>query len=301
MKQLSCLLLALSIVTFHSACATDVEQIPVTESYGGNIDIFAPLVLDDAGNIQTEDFPNEKFEPLLVIRTEQDYSDFLGRIPNKQVGKGPAAAKNNDPMLQKPKIDFTESMLVVLTRAGLFAPEIKKVTRKDGNIVVEAEEYPDFAEARPYGTGSYSAVLIPHSKGKVTVQITEKKMEDLLAEQVNPQKPKQEAALQKESCLKPRTVQGVLKHYPSDVRSAQAWHGYNFMVGNTPVIPTKELTEEKLKEFVGAKVSVTGVWEPGREWKPTEEQTAMPMPAYPDEQKIIVGDGLKATSISLVE
>jgi hypothetical protein len=44
-------------------------------------------------------------------------------------------------------------------------------------IVVETE-VSDNMQSRPYGTGTYRAVLIPLSRGKVIVQTTERKEKD---------------------------------------------------------------------------------------------------------------------------
>lgn len=104
-----------------------------------------------------------------------------------------------------------------------------------------------------------------------------------------------------ESDPEQRTISGYLKHFPSNIRSSQAWHGHHFMVGNTPVIPTDQVPEEVLKKFVGALVMVTGVWHPGERWIPAEEEMNMPMPVDPDKGIIIKGDGLQVSSIKLVK
>ena len=95
------------------------------------------------------------------------------------------------------------------------------------------------------------------------------------------------------------TVQGVMKHIPASVRSSQAWHSHQFMVGSTPVIPTAAVSEKELKWHVGKSVVVSGIWHAGQQWRPTEEDENMPMPVYPDEQIIIRGEGLKVSSIQL--
>ena len=95
------------------------------------------------------------------------------------------------------------------------------------------------------------------------------------------------------------TVQGVMKHFPANVRRSHAWHGHQFMVGSTPVIPTAAVPEKELKWHVGKSVVVSGIWHAGQQWRPTEEEENMPMPVYPDEQIIIRGDGLKVSSIQL--
>ncbi|MDH3692675.1 MAG: hypothetical protein OEU36_24880 [Gammaproteobacteria bacterium] len=96
-----------------------------------------------------------------------------------------------------------------------------------------------------------------------------------------------------------KTVQGVMKHVPANVRSSQAWQGHQFMVGSTPVIPTAAVPEKELEWHVGKSVVVSGIWDAGQEWWPTEEEKNMPMPVYPDEQIIIRGEGLKVSSIQL--
>ena len=93
------------------------------------------------------------------------------------------------------------------------------------------------------------------------------------------------------------TIQGVLNHFPTNVRSMQAWSDHQFMIGNTPIIPTPAVPEERLKRHVGSSVIVSGVWHAGKEWHPTEEEKDMPMPAYPKKQIISRGDGLRLSSI----
>ena len=56
-----------------------------------------------------------------------------------------------------------------------------------------------------------------------------------------------------------------------------------------------------LKKFVGAMVTVSGTWQPGEPWVPTEEEKLMPMPVDPDNDVVIRGDGLLAASIGLIE
>ena len=110
-----------------------------------------------------------------------------------------------------------------------------------------------------------------------------------------------ESASAKVSVPEQRTVRGVLLHFPSDVKSAQAWYGYNFIVGDTPVIGTEKVPEEMLKRFVGLEVIVSGVWHPGEQWKPTEEELSMQAPAHPDGEVVVRGDGIQAASIQPAE
>lgn len=144
------------------------NEIPVSKVYTGIIDISAPFT----GDLPPEN--DEEFEPLLVIRTSQAYDDFLKRIPVMGVSQGSPRPRNDDPLLQKPKIDFTRQMLVVVVQASMDGPEIRTVRRSAGKIVLMVE-FPDNGLPRPYGTGTYQAVLIPSAKEEVVVQTVETK------------------------------------------------------------------------------------------------------------------------------
>lgn len=112
-------------------------------------------------------------------------------------------------------------------------------------------------------------------------------------------RPESESA--KVSVPEQRTVRGVLRHFPSDVKSAEAWHGHNFIVGDTPVIATENVSQETMKRFVGLEVIVSGVWHPGEQWKPTEEESGLQAPVYPDGEVVVRGDGIQAASIKPAE
>ena len=101
------------------------------------------------------------------------------------------------------------------------------------------------------------------------------------------------------------TALGILRHFPSDVKSVQAWYGHNFLVGDTPVIATDKVSEETLKGLIGELVAVTGTWNPGERWKPTEEEFPVPTPqsilrdaeGVVDAKGVVRGDGIEATTI----
>ena len=98
-----------------------------------------------------------------------------------------------------------------------------------------------------------------------------------------------------------KTVQGVLKHFPSNARSAHAWYGHNFIIGNTPILPTDTVPEAILKKHVGKVLSVSGIWYPGKQWKPTKEEMNIPMPVNPKNKVIVRDDGLRASSIKIIK
>ncbi|QTN33004.1 hypothetical protein HZ994_11960 [Akkermansiaceae bacterium] len=94
-----------------------------------------------------------------------------------------------------------------------------------------------------------------------------------------------------------RTAKGVLRHFPSDVKSAQAWNGHNFLVGDTPVIATTTVPEETLKRFIGREVIVAGAWNPGEQWNPKEGDAIIQAPSHPGGEAVIRGDRIEVASI----
>ncbi|MBT4692160.1 MAG: hypothetical protein HOB73_02315 [Planctomycetaceae bacterium] len=98
------------------------------------------------------------------------------------------------------------------------------------------------------------------------------------------------------------TVSGLLEHFPENVQSTHAWHGHYYMVGGTPVIPTKEVPAETLQRFVGLEVVIQGVWHPGEKWNPTtEEENDLARPTGLDQPEVVRGDGVKVSSIQRVK
>lgn len=97
---------------------------------------------------------------------------------------------------------------------------------------------------------------------------------------------------------KSRTVSGILVHYPPDVRTAEAWKGHYFLLDGVPVQPSEKVPESELLKYVGKRISVTGRWNPGVVWKPTQEerQTDVPVNLDPN-QPVVRGDGLVVETI----
>ena len=98
-----------------------------------------------------------------------------------------------------------------------------------------------------------------------------------------------------------KTATGILSHFPSNVRTGQAWYGHNFMVGGVPVQPTTVVSEKNLLKCIGKKVSVSGTWNPGFVWKPTDEERNMQMPVNPDKDgPSIRGDGIMVDKLEML-
>lgn len=92
------------------------------------------------------------------------------------------------------------------------------------------------------------------------------------------------------------SVHGVLRHFPQDVKSEQAWLGHEYMVGDTPIRPTNAVPAEKLQNLVGKTVTIEGVWNPGKEVEPTNEELHS-RPIVPGGATLIRGSGIEALKV----
>ena len=72
-----------------------------------------------------------------------------------------------------------------------------------------------------------------------------------------------------------RQAEGILEYYSPNVQSSQAWYGHNFMLGDTPIKPSKDYPEEKLLKYVGKRIRVKGTWDAGKTEQPDPN---LPMP-----------------------
>lgn len=100
------------------------------------------------------------------------------------------------------------------------------------------------------------------------------------------------------------TVRGLLKQYPQDVKSAEAWLGHEFMIGETPIRPTEEVPREVLITMVGENVEIEGLWNAGKKWepaKPEDEEFHLQTPSYPEGVVIVRGSGIEASSVRKIK
>jgi CubicO group peptidase (beta-lactamase class C family) len=94
------------------------------------------------------------------------------------------------------------------------------------------------------------------------------------------------------------TVRGVLRHFPQDVKSVEAWLGHEFTVDGTPVRPTQAVPAGELRKLVGKRVTVEGTWNAGEEWKPEPGEQLLQTPEFREGQPVIVGSGVEATAVT---
>ena len=101
-----------------------------------------------------------------------------------------------------------------------------------------------------------------------------------------------------------KTVRGLLRHFPQNVKSSEAWLGHEFMVGETPIRTSEKVSAEELMKLVGENVEIEGVWNAGEKWEPpepTEEGFNLQHPSYPEGMTVIRGSVLEAASVRKVE
>jgi len=101
-----------------------------------------------------------------VIRDQAGYDALVATLPTYRIQMKQPAPPNDDPLLKKPKIDFTRQMLVVAIRHSMFyGPKIKRVLLARGReLIVEIlHESPEgiMAMASRSDVGTYEAVLVP--------------------------------------------------------------------------------------------------------------------------------------------
>ena len=111
---------------------------------------------------------------------------------------------------------------------------------------------------------------------------------------------KQQAAKEKSEPGKIVTVRGRLKQYPQDVKSTEAWLGNEFMVGETPIRPTKEVPREVLTTMLGENVEIKGPWNAGKTREPAnpgDEGFHLQTPSDPAEVGMAAGSGIEASSL----
>ena len=98
-----------------------------------------------------------------------------------------------------------------------------------------------------------------------------------------------------------KTAEGILEYFPQHVMSREAWLGHEYKVNGTPIRPTSVVPSEALRKMVGTKVKIEGVWNPGKQWEPTEEDSSLQNPVFPEGEIVIRGAGIEASSAVYVE
>ena len=114
-----------------------------------------------------------------VIRDQAGYDALVAALPQRLVQMKQPAPLNEDPLLKKPKIDFSRHMLVVAIRHSMFhGPTIRRVLLVRGReLIVEIlHESPEgiMAMASRSDVGTYEAVVVPRAHEKPTFRVEKK-------------------------------------------------------------------------------------------------------------------------------
>lgn len=114
-----------------------------------------------------------------VIRDQAGYDALVAALPRRRIQMKQPAPLNEDPLLQKPTIDFTRQMLVVATRRSMFhGPKIKRVLLIRGKeLIVEIlHESPEgiMAMASRSDVGTYEAVVVSRADEKPAFRVEKK-------------------------------------------------------------------------------------------------------------------------------
>ena len=135
----------------------NAAEIKPIKSYGGIIYIPRLFSLDGA--------KPKKEGPLIVVQDSKGYEKFLKRIPAKQISRTRPASINTDPLLKKPKVDFSKHTLIVVTRPFMTSPVIRSIQPKTKRVEVVVHFPRELPAAHPINIGTYTAILIPKTVG----------------------------------------------------------------------------------------------------------------------------------------
>jgi hypothetical protein len=102
----------------------------------------------------------KKEDPLIVVQDSQGYEKFLKQIPRTW-----PAPPNTDPLLKKPKIDFSKHTLIAVTRPSMTSPVIGSIKTNNQGVEVAVNFPRELPAAHPINIGTYTAILIPKTVG----------------------------------------------------------------------------------------------------------------------------------------
>ena len=108
-----------------------------------------------------------------IVDNEKALDEFRQRIPKKRPTKKHPAPPNEDPLLQEGALDFQKNLLIVVMRDETISayPEFKSVQEDEHQVVVHFHLPEPPPEARPFGWGTYRAVVLPIQKKPYQVKL----------------------------------------------------------------------------------------------------------------------------------
>lgn len=114
-----------------------------------------------------------------VLRTQQDYDDFVTRVPTVVLQKRQPAPASEDPLLQRPAVDFEQNFLLAIWSHNVHVDaKVLNAQRSGADLEVDLafgapSNYQ--AYAAPYGYGQYHLVAVPIFSGELKIKSIQKK------------------------------------------------------------------------------------------------------------------------------
>lgn len=110
----------------------------------------------------------------LVVRDRSAFDAFVDRIPEHRLQKRQPAPPSDDPLLDRPPVDFERRTMVVLIRGDTpwGTIEVKSLHREGDRVRVHREHPPLPDEgplAQPMGIGTYVALVVDRFDGPLLV------------------------------------------------------------------------------------------------------------------------------------
>ena len=108
-----------------------------------------------------------------AIHSQAEYEEFVERIPKERLQMKHPAPPSQDPLLQKPAIDFLAHTLVAVWSENVHIGCRIQDTRREGDdlkVQVDFDVPPDYRNyAAPYGYGQYHVLEVPAFPGSARV------------------------------------------------------------------------------------------------------------------------------------
>jgi hypothetical protein len=106
---------------------------------------------------------NNRSPHFQILDNQEDLEQFRKRIPKQIPSKKKPAPPNEDPLLESGRIDFQKNILLVVTRGQTLSayPVLENIEESEEQVVLLFDLPEPPPESRPYGWGTYRAVLLP--------------------------------------------------------------------------------------------------------------------------------------------
>ena len=163
-------------LTFAStiAAALLVAEAPAAEVVRP-VNIFRGIIEVDEG--APDDGEGPDYPIVEILRSEQDFERFRGRLPAEQVSRVRPAPENDDPLRSGPPTDFSDHFAVAIVTNQLEPMTVAEIGL-EGDMLTFSVSSPAELGARPIGTGSYMLLVFPELRRGLKVVLDERQEAD---------------------------------------------------------------------------------------------------------------------------